>query len=178
MKKVGLLYRERIVDQICQNWSKSEGCIFVGFDKVSALTFNELRNELKKEDSNVLVSKNSLIKKALSDLDSKTEQYQDYINANTGMVFFGTNGVVNTCKILVDFSKENKGLELRGGCLQDEKLETETLQELAELPSREVLLAKSVYAMAAPLSGFVAALNNITLKFLWAIEAIKKNKKE
>jgi len=47
---------------------------------------------------------------------------------------------------------------------------------LAKLPSKEVLLGMAVSALAAPLSGFANVLNQVILKFVWAIEEIKKTK--
>ena len=79
-------------------------------------------------------------------------------------------------KALVDFSKENTGLILKGGFLNEKYLSDNDIIEISKLPSREVLLAQAVMTIASPLSGFVATLNNVILKFVWLVEELKKKK--
>ena len=97
------------------------------------------------------------------------------------LVLHGASSVlqdlVKICKALVDFSKENVGLALRGGFLKEKLLGEQELQSLAKLPPRNVLLAQTVMTIAAPLTSFVAAANNVILKFLWLVEELK-NKRE
>lgn len=174
MKKVGLLYREKIVDELKERWSQANARIFVGFTKVGAFPFNRLRNELRKEDIRLLVVKNSLAIRALKDIDA--EDTGDFINDSIGLVFVGGQDVVKVCKILVGFSKENEGFSLKGGFLQEKKLSVYALESLSKLPPRTVLLSTAVMTMAAPLIGFVATLNNVLLKFVWLVNELEKKR--
>ena len=174
MKKIGLLYREKAVDLLKENWQGSEACIFVGFNKVGAFAFNSLRNQLKNEESLILVSKNSLIKKALRDL--KVSDFESLLSGSTGLVVVNGQDLVKVCKSLTEFSKENEGFSLKGGFLREKKLDEKDLIALSRLPSKDILLAQAVMTIASPLSGFVATLNNIILKFVWAVEELKKKK--
>jgi len=76
----------------------------------------------------------------------------------------------------MDFSKDNENLLIKGGILKDKKITLQEVKDLAKLPSREVLLGMAVGAMASPITGFLNALNQVVLKFLWTIEEIKKKK--
>ncbi len=171
MKKVGLLYRQKIVDKITQDWKNSQGCIFVNFSKVSALSFNMLRNSLRREGSSLFVSKNSLIKRAIKEIEA--QDVSDFVDGSTALVFVKDSDVVKVSKMLFDFSKENENFVLKGAFLNNNKLGHKELEEIAKLPSREVLVGQAVMGLASPLTGFVGMLNNIILKFVWVIEEIK-----
>ena len=171
MKKVGLLYREKIVDKITQDWKSSQGCIFVNFSKVSALSFNNLRNSLRKEGSFLFVSKNSLIKRALENMNA--QDMSDLVDGSTALVFLNDSDVVKVSKMLFDFSKENENFVLKGAFLNNNKLGQKELEEISKLPSRDILIGQAVMGLASPLTGFVGMLNNIILKFVWVIEEIK-----
>jgi len=174
MKKIGLLYREKIIEKITNSWSQKEARIFVNFSKISAFNFNILRNTLRKEGSFIFVSRNSLITRALASFVK--DSINNFIDGSTGVVFVNYDDIVKISKILFDFSKENEGFILKGAVLGDKQLSFDELEKISKLPSREVLIAQAVMGIASPLTGFVATLNNILLKFLYLVEEIKNKK--
>lgn len=174
VKKIGLLTREKIVQELKERVAGTEGLFFVGFNKVGAFPFNVLRNTLRDAKATVFVAKNSLFKKAFGELD--WGDFNDLLDAETGAVFVDDKDVVKPCKILVEFAKDNEVLTIKGGMIKDKKVTSKDVEALAKLPSKEVLLGSAVSALAAPLSGFANVLNQVILKFVWAIEEIKKTK--
>ncbi len=174
-KKIGLLYREKMVEEIKDQYLRSQACVFIGFSKLKALAFNNLRIELRKLDTPVFVSKNSLFKKALVALDRK--DFDNFFVESTGLVFIPDEDITIVCKTLVNFAKANEGcLILKGGYLKEKKLEGTDIAKIADLPSRNILLGMIVSGFASPLTGFLSSLNQIILKFLWVIEEIRKKK--
>jgi large subunit ribosomal protein L10 len=176
VKKIGLLTREKIVDELTTKVKDTQGCFFVGFNKVQAFGFNTLRNNLKDAGAHVFVAKNSLFKRAMNDLG--WQDYSDLLEAETGIVLVYDADVVKSCKVLVDFAKETETLQLKGGVINEKKVTSDEMKNLAKLPSRDVLLGMAVSGIAAPLTGFVNSLNQIILKFVWAVQEIKKVKEE
>ncbi len=175
-KKIGLLTRERIVEGLKQGVKSTEGCFFVGFNKVGAFPINGLRNNLRDSGARVFVAKNSLFRKALDELG--WEDVNSLLEAETGVVITKEDGVVEACKILVEFAKEAEALQLKGGVIKDKRVSSKELGALAKLPSREVLIGMVVSSFASPLCGFLNTLNQIILKFVWVIEEIKKAKEQ
>ncbi|MCD6583196.1 MAG: 50S ribosomal protein L10 [Candidatus Omnitrophica bacterium] len=174
VKKVGLLFRERIVEEIKTKVSQSQGYLFIGFNKLKAFAFNQLRNELKKTNAIIFVSKNSLIKRALQEI---VVDFNGFLKDSTGLVFIFDEDIVKVCRILVNFSKENEGcMNLKGGYLRDKRIEESQIIELAKLPSREILLGMAVMGLASPLTGFINSLNQVILKFVWLVEELKKKR--
>jgi len=176
IKKIGLLTRERIVKDLKQGIKGTEGCFFIGFNKVGAFQFNELRNNLRDSGVRVFVAKNSLFKKALGELG--WEDVDSLLATETGVVITKEDEVVKACKILAEFAKETETLQLKGGVIKDKRVSLEELGALAKLPSREVLIGMVVSTFASPLGGFLNALNQIILKFVWVVEEIKKTKEQ
>ena len=176
IKKIGLLTREKIVEGLKQGVKDTEGCFFVGFNKVGAFPFNKLRNNLRDSGANVFVAKNSLFKRALNELG--WEDVNSLLEAETGVVIVKDDDVVKACKILVEFTKETETLQLKGGIIKDKRVSPKELGVLAKLPSREVLIGTVVSVFASPLSGFLNTLNQIILKFVWVVEEIKKTKEQ
>jgi large subunit ribosomal protein L10 len=176
MKKIGLLTREKIVEELKEKVANTDGLFFISFNKVKAFPLNVLRNNLKDSQASIFVTKNSLFKKALSELG--WEGIDELVDTETGIVFVGDEDVVKPCKILVEFAKESETLQIKGGVINDKKVTSKEVVALAKLPSKEVLLGMAVSAIASPLSGFVNSLNQIILKFVWTISEVKEAKEK
>lgn len=174
VKKIGLLTRERIVEELKQGVKDTEGCFFIGFNKVGAFSFNELRNNLRDSGARIFVAKNSLFKRALGELG--WEDVNSLLETETGVVIIKEKTIVKACKILVEFTKETETLQLKGGIIKDKRVSPKEVGALAKLPSREVLIGTVVSTFASPLCGFLNTLNQMILKFVWVIEEIKKAK--
>ncbi|MCF7874725.1 MAG: 50S ribosomal protein L10 [Candidatus Omnitrophica bacterium] len=171
-KTIGLSIRENIIKKVQERVSSSSVYFFVGFSNVKSSSLSQLRNQLRLVDSYVFVAKNSLINKALEGLD--LEKLEDYLQGETGIISVYNEDIVKPCKAIVDFAKENEAFAIKGGIIEGRKINKEELESLAKLPGREILLGQAVSGLAAPLTGFLACLNQIILKFVWVAEEIKK----
>src|SRR5690606_19070367 len=89
---------------------------------------------------------------------------------------FGFNDVVMPAKILADFAKDHKKLELKGGVLEGKVINLTAVKELASLPSREALLGQVAGLLQAPMRGLVTVLSGPLRNAAYAVEAIRKQK--
>ncbi|MCP4653268.1 MAG: 50S ribosomal protein L10 [Candidatus Omnitrophica bacterium] len=174
MKSLGLVVREQIVGEIKEKADGANACFFINFNKVKASSLSAVRNDLRKAGARVFVAKNSLFEKAFNDLGF--DETATLLGKETGVIFVRDEDVVGACKTLVDFAKENERLEIKGGFLKSKKVDSKEMTALAKLPSKEVLLAQALGGIASPLTGFMAAMNQVILKFVWTVEEIKKKK--
>ena len=83
---------------------------------------------------------------------------------------------VAAAKIICDFAKENKALVVKAGVLDGKVIDDAAIKALAELPPKEVLVAKMLGSMNAPISGFVNVLQGTIRKVVYALDAIRKQK--
>ena len=90
-------------------------------------------------------------------------------------IAYGTDPV-GMAKAISDFAKENDALEIRGGVLEGKAIDAAGINVLANLPSRDELLAKMLGSMQSPISGFVRTLNEIPASFVRTLAAIRDQK--
>ncbi len=171
MIKVGRFYREKIIELLKREKENSQGILFINFKGLDVNQLNVLRRDLR-DKGKLIVAKNSLIRRAFSDLEGSLDRV---LKSETGLVY-SSSDIVSITKTLFNFKKENQSLDVKAALIKNNLIEAKDLEELSKLPSREVLLGSAVNCIASPLIGLVNSLNEIILKFIWAIEEIKKKK--
>jgi large subunit ribosomal protein L10 len=120
------------------------------------------------------VYKNTLARRALDEL--QLSGAADFMEGPTVWAF--SDDPVAPARILKKFSKGIAVLQVRGGILDGKPVDAAMLDALADLPSRDQLIAQVVGVMAAPLRNFMGALSAVPQNFLGVVEAIKKQKEE
>jgi len=150
------LEKKYMVKEITSRFKNSSGLIVTNFDKVGVVDMDLLRRKLEENSSGLIVTKNTLIKKALSDL--KLDEVKQYIEGATGIAVYDDDPVV-VAKTLFDFSKNHADFKVRGGLVEGQLVNEEKTKELSELPSKDVLLATVVNRMKSPIAGFVNVLS-------------------
>lgn len=140
----------------------------------TAITPNEattLRKKLSELDSSFSVVKNSLFKLAVENKDSELKNI-DYSGENA-IVFIKEQTSEGT-KAVYEFLKSIKKGEIKGGVLDQQALSKEEVESLAELPSRDVMIATTVRTISAPLNGFVNVLNANIVNFVNVLKNISE----
>lgn len=146
--------------------------------KPTAITPNEatvLRKKLKAARATFSVVKNTLFDVAL-DKANKKDVNLDISGENA--IIFCEDDVSEPAKAVYEFLKEIEKGEIRGGFLNDSPLSGQDVEDLAKLPSKEVLLAYTVSAIGAPISGFVNVMNANLVNLVNVFKNISENKSE
>jgi large subunit ribosomal protein L10 len=144
------------VREITADLKATDVYYFVDYRGLTFAEATELRARLAKADASLKVVKNTLAKIAAADagIDGLTE----YLAGPTAIAYCHGDPQ-RVAKVIQDFIKEKKKATLRGGKLQSTMLTPQDVEKLAGLPSREVLIAQVVRAIASPLQGLVNVLN-------------------
>lgn len=156
MMKVGTLYRQRMASSVKEGVSKKSSTFVVSYRGISSAKMNILRKDLKRKKAEVLVSKTSVARIALK--EAKQENLAASIEGQMALILSNADAS-EVSKVLVNFAKSYEGFVVRGGILDGAFLTEEQIKTLSDLPSREVLLAKFLGTMSAPLTRFAGALN-------------------
>lgn len=173
MKKIGIIFKETSENRI-RTALKDSNCFFVvKYSGVASPDLSGLRTSLKSSNASLFVVKNSVARRALESSGHKDTVKN--IEGPCGLVFV-QDEPVDASKVLYEFTKKHKELILQGGFLKDKVLEQKDIEELAKLPSKEVMRAKLVMTLNAPISGFVMVLNNTLKKFVICIDKIREKK--
>jgi large subunit ribosomal protein L10 len=156
MIKVGTLYRQRMAASVKEGVEKKSATFVVSYRGISSAKMNILRKDLKRKKAEVLVSKTSVGRIALK--EAKCEELAGTVDGQLALILSNADAS-EVSKVLVNFAKAYEGFIVRGGVLDGAFLTKDEVQTLSDLPSREVLLAKLMGTLNAPLTRFAGALN-------------------
>ena len=93
------------------------------------------------------------------------------------MIYGISSDSVSPAKLLVDFSKENDSIVVKGGALKDSILNVSAINALAKIPPKDELLAKILGVAQAPIVNFVQTLNEVPTRMVRVLAAIRDQKK-
>lgn len=148
--------KSNIVADLSEKLNRSPFMLVTDYQRMKVDQFSELRNRLMPTGAEIHVVKNSFLKRAMS--DSGLPEVAQHLSGQTAVVT-GDKDVAPVAKILKAFAAEFKIASLKIGVVDKNILSTAQVEELAELPSREVLLAKLLGLLLAPATQLVRLLN-------------------
>lgn len=152
--------------------SKS-GYLLVNSDKIDTATVTNLKIELKNVGANFTVLKNSIFKVALQDTKQPL-QTQDF-DGPTALIAFEQDPT-EPAKLVKKIQKDAELLEPRAGVYEGEFLTAQRVMQLADIPSKEVLLSRLVGTMNAPLTGFMNAVTGNVRGLTMVLKGISEKK--
>jgi large subunit ribosomal protein L10 len=152
--------KQAAVAEIADEFSASTGAVLTEYRGLTVKELKDLRRSLG-ANANYAVVKNTLAKIAAK--ESGIEGFDDLLTGPTAIAFI-KGDVVEAAKGLRDFAKANPNLVIKGGVYEGKPLDAKEVAKLADLESREVLLAKLAGAMTASLSQALYAFNALPSK--------------
>lgn len=153
-----------------------EGCgamWVVDYRGLSVKEIQLLRRAIRESDAQMKVYKNTIMHIALTELDCPD---LDAVLAGPSAFVFAGEDPVASAKILRDFAKENENLEIKGGMMDGAFVDAAQVNEIANLPSREELIAKLLGTITNPLVKTVRVLNGPMEAFARVVSAIGEQK--
>ncbi len=165
----------KVVSELHEKLKSAKASFLVDYKGLDVKSMSALRRELREVNTELKVVKNRLLK--LASKGTNTEPIQDVMIGPSAIVI-SYEDVIAPAKILVNFSKENENLKIKKGQVTGKVIDFEKIKQLAELPSREQLLAQTLSVMMAVPTSFVRVLNGVIVKFLNILKAIEEQKKE
>ncbi|MBI1319412.1 MAG: 50S ribosomal protein L10 [Candidatus Hydrogenedens sp.] len=162
------------VAEIKARLEESEIAIATQYVGINVENVTALRKKLREAGCEYKVYKNNLTRLALRELD--LEGAADYMEGPTAWAF--SKDPVAPAKVLKEFAETVKFVNVRGGVLSGSVVSDAQVKALADLPSREQLLAQVVGTIAAPLQNLLGALNGVPRNLVNVIDQIRKQKEE
>ncbi|ADU52382.1 LSU ribosomal protein L10P [Thermaerobacter marianensis DSM 12885] len=165
--------KEALVEDLVGKLQRAQGVILTDFRGLNVAATSELRRRLRAQGVEYRVIKNTLIRRAAQ--QAGIEGLDALLEGPTALAF-GYDDPVAPAKELSRFAKEFAQLQIKGGLLQGRVIGVKEVQALADLPSREELLAKVMGGMQAPLSGLVGVLAATLRSFVYAVDALRRQR--
>jgi len=150
--------KEAKVKEIQEKMEKAQAIVFVKYQGLTVEEDTMLRKELREAGVEYKVYKNTL-----STIAAKNLGYEGCVDLLEGpvSVAFGYDDVTAPARVLNDFAKKNKNLELKGGIIDGELYDVDKIKKIASIPSKDILIAKLLGSFKAPVSNFAYLINAI-----------------
>ena len=150
------------VSSVAEKIKKAQSIVVFDYRGISVAEDTELRAEMRKAGVEYAVIKNHIMERACE---------ANGIDANNTLILkgpsafaFGYDDVAAPARILKAFIKKAKKCELKGGFVEKNILNATQVEAIADLPSREVMIARMLGSMMSPISKFAIAINEIAKK--------------
>ena len=165
--------KEQLVAELAQKLASAKATFLADYRGLTVDQVNDLRGKLREAGVEYRVVKNTLLKLAIKDTD--TSCIEPMLAGPTAIAIAGADPVA-PAKVLSDYAKSNDKFELKGGSLEGTLLSLADIKALSDLPSREVLLAKMLGSINAPVSNFVGVLAAVPRSLVRVLAAIQDQK--
>ena len=174
-EKFGKICKERMIEELASRFGKGPDFFITNYMGLSAMELELLRRDLKKSSSRYFVVKNSALKIVFDKI--KLDGVVPKIEGGVGISLSGDD-VISSCKALVGFTKNHDKFKVKCGVVGGRLMSLDRMKELAALPTKEVLLARVVWGIKSPITGFVNVLAGTLRKFVYVVDAIKMSKEK
>ena len=146
--------KKAIVGEITESLKTSESVVLFEYQGLTVSEVSDLRKKLREATGEVKVYKNTLLKRALDDLNINLDGFLEGPNA----IMFGKN-LLEPIKVISEFAKSHDKMNIRVGIINGEKAELSVIKEYAAIPSYEGLLTMLAAGMMEHVRNLSIGLN-------------------
>ena len=162
MSQKAMEIKGHVVSEIAEKLKKSSSAVVVNYKGLTVEEVTELRTKFREAGVEYKVYKNTLVRRAAKEVG--IEQFNDELLVGTNAIAFGYEDPVAPARIVSDFIKTHPKMELKMGVVEGEFYNQDKIVELANIPSREALIAKLLGSLKAPVSNFEYLLDAMIKK--------------
>ena len=150
--------KKQIVEEISEKFKDSQSAVLVDYRGLNVAEITALRKELRDNNIEYKVYKNTLTRRAVesAELSELSEQL-----VGPTAVAFGKDDVVAPARILHNFSKDHEALEIKGGVIEGKVATLDEIKELSTLPDHDGLVSMLLSVLQAPIRNLAYATKAI-----------------
>jgi large subunit ribosomal protein L10 len=142
--------KAQTIDSLAQKLRDSKGAVLLDYRGLTVAAITQLRRDLVSQNVEFTVAKNTLLRLAAQ--RAEVDITADLLTGPTA-VAFGWDDEVAPAKALTDFARRSRGLvEVKGGVIGGRSFTARDIERVAELPSRDTLLAQLLGTLQSPMS--------------------------
>jgi len=177
-KETGVIAKAAKAEKVTALHAKfadAKAAILADYSGLNVQQLAELRSQLREAVVELHVVKNTLARRAVEETSfiSLADHFVGPIS-----VAFSQHDAVAMAKALTEYAKKEPKLNVRVGFVEGQLLAPEQITALAELPPREVLLARMLASVQSPLTGLVGVLQGVLRQLVYALQAVKDAKEK
>lgn len=165
--------KKELIDELHEKLMGAKAAILTEYKGLTVAEITELRNELRKNQLEYRVVKNTLAIRAAK--GTAVEKLSSYLEGPTGWVL-GFGDAVAPAKAVTEYAKKRQKLKVKIGLIEGQFADEGALKAIAALPSREALLSRMAAGFQAPASQMARLLNATVARLGFALTALKEKK--
>lgn len=175
LKEETLKVKSDLVEEIKEKIEKAQSIVLVDYRGLDVEQLTELRSQYRGAGVEYKVYKNTMMRLAFK--DAGLEEFNEFLKGPSA-VAFGYEDPVSAAKITSKFAKANDKLEIKAGIVDNKLIDVKGVNDLAELPSREVLIAQALGGLNAPIQGFANVLQGTIRGLAVVLNAIAEKQEQ
>lgn len=162
------------VEELSARMRSAAAIYFTDYQGLSAPKATELRARLREKNIEYTVVKKTLSR--LAAREAGIGEISDFMHGQTALAF-GYDDPAEPARVLHEFSKDNQDIPAVTGLILDgQPLPAAKAGELANLPTKTVLMGQLVSALQQPMSRLVSTLSDVMTKLVWTLTGLKEQK--
>lgn len=165
--------KEELLAEYEEGVANAPHAFLLGYQGISVPKVTELRQKIRESGGSYVVVKNRIVLRAIE--GKALGQLKDRFTGANAVVFSDEEPVA-LAKVLSEFQKEAPFLEFKGGVLNGQPVEGEQIKDIANLPSREELIAKLLFLLQSPITRLVRTLAAVPRDFVLVLEQVRQKK--
>jgi large subunit ribosomal protein L10 len=165
--------KEKLIAEYQEGLAVAPHAFLLGFKGITVPQVTELRNRVRSSGGQYLVVKNNL---ALRAIDSTALGALEQYFAGPTAVVYSAKDPVALAKALTDFAKDVPAIEFKAGLVERRPVAAAQIKEIAQLPSREQLIAKLLYMLQSPIARFAGVLAAVPQSLVVVLDQVRKQK--
>lgn len=150
------------VEEVVSKIQAAQSLVVFDYRGLNAEEVTNLRSDMRKAGVEYVVLKNGIVERAAKAAGIQ-ESFCELLKGPSAFAF-GVEDAVAPAKVLKEAVKKYKKCEIKGGLINGVVTDAAGMNTLADLPSREVLLARMLGSMLSPVSGLAIVLDQIAKK--------------
>lgn len=162
-----------VVDKVKENLENSKSVFVTDYTGLNVDQITQLRKKLRDNNVKYMVAKNTLMRIAFR--EAGQDQLLDHLKGQTALAF-GADDPVIAAKILYDSYKDIEKPQIRAFTLRGDFFEGKEITRLADLPSREELLAQIIMAVESPITSTIGMIDAVFHELVATIDAVAASK--
>ena len=154
--------KSQVVAEIVEKLQKSSSTIVVDYKGLTVEEVTELRKKMREAGVEYKVYKNTLVRRAAKEVG--IEEFNNELLVGTNAIAFGYDDPIAPARVIKEFMEAHPKMQLKMGVVEGTFYNEAQIVEFVNIPPREVLLAKLLGSLKAPMSNFVYLLDALVKK--------------
>ena len=159
--KEAYIQKQAIIDEIKDKFERAESAVVIDYMGITVEQADAMRKKPREAEVDYTVYKNTLVKRAIAGTDY--EKMAEVLEGPSAFAFSYSDATA-PARVLNESIKEFKKMEFKGGFVEGDYYDKEGIVQIADIPSRDVLISKFMGSIQSPIANFARVVKQIAEK--------------